>query len=208
MTFAPLFGAWLIAVVSPGPDFLAVLRTSASQGRRRGAFVALGVVTGIACWACLALTGLSVLLARYSSLYTAMRLIGAIFLVGYGLYILFHTLRSRAEEATGETATAPVVGSRNSWRAYRLGAMTNLANPKAVLFFGALFASIMPAHTGVTTKSGVVVAMLVMAISWFTAVAFLAGSASMMTLYRRIQKRIDAVMGGAFVVLGGALIPR
>ena len=47
-TWLTLLSAWIVAVASPGPDFLAVMRTSATSGRRKWLFVAAGVTTGIA----------------------------------------------------------------------------------------------------------------------------------------------------------------
>ena len=72
MTFAqiaPLLGVWLIAVVAPGLDFIAVLRVSAARGRAQGMAVAGGVISGIACWAMLAMAGLGALLTRYAHVY-------------------------------------------------------------------------------------------------------------------------------------------
>ncbi|HEV7789468.1 MAG TPA: LysE family transporter [Pseudonocardia sp.] len=63
-------------MVSPGPDFLAVLRTSAAGSRRSGHLVATGVVSGIACWALAALAGRTALLARHEQLYLVLRLAG------------------------------------------------------------------------------------------------------------------------------------
>jgi len=72
MTFAqiaPLLGVWLIAVVAPGPDFITLLRVSAARGRAQGMAVAGGVISGIACWAMLAMAGLGALLTRYAHVY-------------------------------------------------------------------------------------------------------------------------------------------
>lgn len=216
MLLLPLFAAWAVAVISPGPDFLAVLRTAAAHGRHQGVVAGLGVTTAIGCWATLALTGLSILLARYAHLYLVLRTVGAVFLILYGLQILWSTWRSRGAEPVETASPTAAPGLRrsgaartaSSWRSYRLGLATNLSNPKAVLFFGALFASVMPAGLAPLAKVGVVAAMLVMAAAWFSLVAVLAGSPAVMRGYRRAQRAIDAVAGGLFVLVGGALLPR
>ena len=103
MELLPLLAAWLVAVIAPGPDFLAVLRTAEAHGRRPGVIVGLGVTTAIGCWATLALTGLSILLARFAHLYLVLRAVGAVFLIAYGLQILCSAWRSRRAASTTPT---------------------------------------------------------------------------------------------------------
>lgn len=197
----PLLFAWLVAVVSPGPDFLAVLRASASQGQSAGLRVGLGVVCGIACWATLAMCGLSALLARYEHLYLVVRTVGAVLLIGYGVHVLWTARKTAPVEALA----TDVPGSGKYWR---LGVFTNLANPKALVFFGALFATLMPRHEGATLRIGVLVVMLAMAIGWFAAVSWCAGSQPIITAYRRLQRTIDRIAGGLFTAIGITLVPR
>jgi threonine efflux protein len=257
VAYLPLLLAWLVAVVSPGPDFLAVLRTSAAGSRRAGTLVAVGVVSGIACWALAALAGLTALLARYEQLYLVLRLAGAAFLIVYGLTTLRAAWRrgSGASDPTGRladpvegadlgpaegadlgsavpvvsvppaetdvsdvsdvsavsagaTGAAPHAPTPAGWRSWRLGLFTNLANPKAVVFFGALFASLLPPHADLLARGEVLVTMLVLAFAWFVLVASLASVPSAMAAYRRGRRAIDTVTGGLFVALGGALVPR
>lgn len=202
MAFLTLFAAWLVAIVSPGPDFLAVVRTAASRGRHQGYRVGAGVVTGIACWATLALTGLSLLLARFAHLYLVLRAVGAVFLLLYGAHIVWATWRSRGQEPSEQADDA------RGQHPFRLGLATNLANPKAVLFFGALFASVLPPHLNIAAKVLVVLAMLAIGLAWFGLVAALAGSPAVMRRYRHAQRALDGVAGGLFVVVGAALLPR
>lgn len=202
----PLLVAWTVAVIAPGPDFLAVLRASTSGSRRRGLFAAAGVVTGMACWAMAALAGVSALLARYQQLYVIARLAGAAFLIVYGLTTLRGAWR-RAPEAS-EAPVAPAAGSVSpglGWRSWRLGLFTNLANPKALVFFGALFASLLPADAGMAGRVEALVAMLAIGFAWFIVVAVLASVPVAVAGYHRARRIIDSVTGGLFVAVGGAL---
>lgn len=211
-----LLVTWTIAVASPGPDFVAVLRAGATRGRRDALLVGAGVVTGIACWIVLALTGLGLLLVAHPGLYTALRVAGAVFLVGYGLRILWAT-RPGATQAhsagpDGGTDEDPAPGdgtpTRSGLAAWRLGLVTNAANPKAVVFFGALFAGLLPAGATPATRVAVLVVMLLVAAGWFAGVARLAGSGAIVRGYRRAARGVDRVLGGVFVALGGALLAR
>lgn len=199
----PLLVAWAVAVIAPGPDFLAVLRASTSGSRRSGLFAAAGVVTGMACWAMAALAGVSALLARYEHLYVFLRLAGAAFLVIYGLTTLRNAWRRAPEPPVAPTAGSvrPVSG----WRSWRLGLFTNLANPKALVFFGALFASLLPADAGVTGRVEALAAMVVIGLAWFTVVALLASVPVAVAGYQRARRIVDSITGGLFVAVGGAL---
>jgi threonine/homoserine/homoserine lactone efflux protein len=196
----PLLLAWLVAVVSPGPDFLAVLRTSAAHGRSAGLRVGFGVVSGIACWATLAMCGLSALLARYEHLYLVVRSVGAVLLIAYGLHILWSARRA---DQGAIPERHPSVG--NYWR---LGLFTNVANPKALVFFGALFATLMPRGEGVGVRVAVLAVMLAMAVGWFAVVSWCAGSEPVVAAYRRLQRTIDRIAGGLFTAIGITLVPR
>ncbi|MFI7629520.1 LysE family translocator [Microbispora rosea] len=214
----PLLGVWILVVMSPGPDFLIVLRYSAGGSRRSGVRAAAGVVTGIGVWAVAGLFGVTVLVQRYEWLYTTARVAGALFLVAFGVATIRAARRqsppAHSDTADGDTASAddaaPAVnphgpGRLREWRA---GLLTNLANPKALVFFGALFASLLPHRTDLVMRAVTLGAMLAVAFAWFSAVAFLAGSPWITRGYRRLKKRLDLLTGGLFVGMGALLIPR
>ena len=205
---AALLAAWTLAVVSPGPDFLAVLRTSAAHSRRAGLLVAGGVVTGIACWAVAALVGVGALLEAHRDVYLVLRYAGAAFLVWFGIGTLRAALRRDASAAERPADEARAGGQPGGWHSWRLGLLTNLANPKALVFFGALFASLLPADASGADRALVLAAMLAVAATWFAAVATLAGSRAVTAAYGRARRAVDAVTGTLFVGLGGAIALR
>ncbi|OPG11325.1 LysE family transporter [Microbispora sp. GKU 823] len=203
----PLLGVWILVVMSPGPDFLIVLRYSAGGSRRSGVRAASGVVTGIGIWAVAGLFGVTVLVQRFEWLYTGARVAGALFLVAYGVATI-RAARRRTPPADDDTAPAVAGERRGMLREWRAGLLTNLANPKALVFFGALFASLLPHRTDLVMRAATLGAMLAIAFAWFSAVAFLAGSPWITRGYRRLKKRLDMLTGGLFVGMGALLIPR
>ncbi|WP_265444517.1 LysE family translocator [Flexivirga meconopsidis] len=207
LAIAPLLLAWAVCVVTPGPDFLAVLRTAAARGRAAGLRVGLGVVCGMACWATLALVGLSALMARYEHLYLVIRAVGAVLLIGYGLHVLWSTRNaaSSGAETPGMPNGKQPQSHRHHWR---LGLFTNLSNPKALVFFGALFATLMPHGASPAMRVALLAIMLAMGAGWFAAVSWCAGAQPVVAAYKRLQKVIDRVAGGVFAAIGLTLIPR
>lgn len=262
--WAVLLGTWAVAVASPGPDFVAVLRGSMAGGTARGLRVAAGVVAGIAVWIAAALIGIVALISSHPTVFLAVRWAGAVFLVLYGGYILIALVRARkqardhvgdsgadrardragsastvssgpgsaSESTTGSTSTsvaasiqmptstqvpasapAPAPAStstpaRSGWADVRLGFLTNtVGNPKAVVFFGALFAGILPAGIEVGESVAVGLAMAGIALVFFAALAFATGRPLVIRAYERAQTAIDTVVGLVFIVLGLALLP-
>ncbi|GIH45257.1 threonine efflux protein [Microbispora rosea subsp. rosea] len=208
--------------MSPGPDFLIVLRYSAGGSRRSGVRAAAGVVTGIGVWAVAGLFGVTVLVQRFEWLYTTARVAGALFLVAFGVATIRAARRqsppaysdtadsdtASADDAAPAAATPVNTHGPGRLREWRAGLLTNLANPKALVFFGALFASLLPHRTDLVMRAVTLGAMLAVAFAWFSAVAFLAGSPWITRGYRRLKKRLDLLTGGLFVGMGALLIPR
>ena len=69
---AALYGIWVIAVISPGPDLVVVLHRSL-VGRRHGVATAVGVVSGIAIWLAAAFAGLAALVRVYPQIMTGLQ---------------------------------------------------------------------------------------------------------------------------------------
>jgi threonine efflux protein len=223
----PLLGVWLFAIVTPGPDFLVTAQYATSRSRRQGVLVGVGVSTAMLVWATGSMLGLSVLLARISWLYDLVRLAGAAYLGYLGVRTLWRGYRERKSPPHLPTGTdsrsdpdpdpgstpAPPPGSRaavpmsvrHALRAWRVGFLTNIGNPKAAVFFGSLLGALLPAHATVTLRIEAVAAMVAMAAVWFTIVATVFGIAPVARAYRRSRRWIDRIMAAVFIALGGRL---
>ncbi len=200
-TYLPLALVWTLGVMSPGPDFVAVLRTAMRRGARAASATAMGVVTGIGLWIVLALVGFTALVRAQPWIAVAMKLAGAVFLVGFGLSILWGLWRSRGQADEGAAEATPPTGA-----AFRLGLATNVANPKALVFFGALFSTLLPPEMSWAARGGVLLMMLLIATAWFLAVTWAASRPPLVRLYQRAGRTIDTVAAVAFVVLGVGLL--
>ncbi len=126
----------LVGQLSPGPDFLLVVKNSLNHGRRGGLFTVAGISTGIVVHATAAATGLAVLLSVSPRLYRALLVAGAVYLGWLGLKLLF-SLRVKPATATREPDARPALTDA---AAFREGLLTNLLNPKVVVFFSSILA--------------------------------------------------------------------
>jgi threonine/homoserine/homoserine lactone efflux protein len=124
----PLFAsAALLVNLTPGPDMLFVIGTSAARGRRDGVFAALGVGLGCMLHIALAALGLSALLAASATAFTIVKWVGAAYLVWTGIAML----RAAGPRAMDASAAVPSTSMKVFWQ----GAATNALNPKVALFF-------------------------------------------------------------------------
>ncbi len=101
-----VFAIFIPALMLPGPDFVAVVRSSMTHGTRSGLLTTLGVSLGLCLYATLSLLGLSAILAKYQWLTVAVRILGGSYLIFLGIMLL----RAKPQEIVVDQATRP---SRN-----------------------------------------------------------------------------------------------
>jgi threonine/homoserine/homoserine lactone efflux protein len=121
--------ACVVLVLTPGPDMAFVLAQTISGGARRGWAATCGVFTGAAVHILAAAAGVAALVAANPVLFTALRIIGALYLLWLGTQAIRAALRGSGGLGEGGVA-APSL-----FAAWRQGFLTNLLNPKVGLFF-------------------------------------------------------------------------
>jgi threonine/homoserine/homoserine lactone efflux protein len=118
--------AALALLVVPGPAVVYVVARSIHQGRRAGLASVLGIHVGTLVHIAAATLGLSALVLSSAVAFTAVKIAGAVYLVGLGLWTLF---------ARGAEQEVALGGERNLRRAFAQGIVVNVLNPKTALFF-------------------------------------------------------------------------
>ena len=126
----PAIGVFVVAALAlllvPGPAVLYVVARSIHDGRRAGLVSVLGIHVGTLAHIAAATLGLSALVASSAIAFTAVKIAGAVYLVGLGLWTLF---------ARGAEADVALGGERSLRRAFAQGIVVNVLNPKTALFF-------------------------------------------------------------------------
>lgn len=190
-------GVVQLAAMSPGPDFVLVIRHAAVSGRRAGMAAALGIATGVFGWAVIAAFGVAALLAASAVAFSIVKLVGAAYLAYLGV-------RSIVAAARGKGTAAVERGSRavSPWVAFRQGVLTNLLNPKAAMFFVAL----MPQFVSGDPQLGQTLMLSLVAVAitvvWFSVVANVVGALRRLFASSRVRRTVDAVTGTVLVGLG------
>lgn len=118
----------------PGPDTMQIIRIG-SASRKLGAVCGLGTTIGNLIWGIASLLGLSALVKTYPVVMDVLALAGSAYL----LYMVVGLVRNLLARHNTESATPPARVPDSPLRALRAGLFTNLSNPKALVFYGALF---------------------------------------------------------------------
>ncbi|NVN12568.1 LysE family transporter [Nguyenibacter vanlangensis] len=190
---------WLVAMVVPGLDFLLVTRLAMMRGRAAALRAAFGIALGVALWGLAGFFGIHALFVASPWLYRALKIGGGLYLfvVGVRLY--------RASWQPQSPAPAPADLDRRDVRAFRMGLLTNLANPKAPVFVSSLFAAALPQHVPVGLGLTCVAAMWAIAAGWFSVVALMLSLRRFAGPFSRARHWIDRVAGMTFMGIGARL---
>ena len=186
----------LVALVSPGPDFVVVCRNSLLYSRTIGIYTAVGFGLGICIHISYAVFGLSWLIANNELIFTVIQYLGAFYLMLIGI----QSLRSFQSQIGQETTTS---SSRISpFRAVRIGFITNALNPKATLFFLGLFSTMLNPTVGDLTLVVIAVLLVVTTILWFSLVALLISHSRFTTVLKRYEKTAHQFFGVLLIGIG------
>jgi threonine/homoserine/homoserine lactone efflux protein len=192
-----VFAIFIPALMLPGPDFIAVIRSSMTHGATAGILTTLGVSIGLGFYASLSLLGLSAILASYQWLAIAVRICGGCYLIFLGVGLI------------GATAKMPDVtkaAARPRRKSLMFGLQVTLTNPKAIVLFTSVFATAV-SETMPGWVMGLMVG-LVMASSllWYTIVSLFMSSGPVMRRFNKSLHWIERIAGAGFIVLGGKVL--
>jgi threonine/homoserine/homoserine lactone efflux protein len=190
--------AALALLLVPGPAVVYIVARSIHEGRRAGLVSVLGIHVGTLVHIAAATVGLSALVASSAVAFTAVKIAGAVYLVGLGLWTLF---------ARGAERDVVLGGERNLRRAFAQGIVVNVLNPKTALFFLAFlpqFVEADAAHPAVQIAIlGVLFAVLGLITDSLWALA--AGTAGgLLRRSRRFARGQRYVTGTVYIGLGVA----
>jgi threonine/homoserine/homoserine lactone efflux protein len=188
----------VVVIVTPGPDTALTIRNTLLGNRRAGIFTALGVSAGQATWALATSAGIAALLVASEHVFTAVKLLGAAYLVLLGAQALLAALRRRPPpEIKGSRRRLPAA------IAFRQGLISNLGNPKMAAFFPALLPQFAPeggASFATLLALGLLFASLTL--GWLTGYAFAVARAGDFLRRPTIRRAFEAATGAVLVALG------
>ena len=200
--------AHFLAVVSPGPDFAVVTRHAITWGRRCAMYTSVGVGCAILLHISYTLLGLGLMLSQTPWMFDVLKYVAAAYLcyIGYG------ALKSAPPAAIDESIeqnqilTVTPATTLSDWRSFTIGFMTNGLNPKATLFFLALFSVIVSPQTPTAVKVGYGFYMAFATSLWF---CFLSAILTFANVRRTLLVKgywIERCMGVILILLAIKLV--
>ena len=192
-----VFAVFIPALVLPGPDFVAVVRSSMSRGTRAGLLTTLGVSLGLCLYATLSLLGLSAILVKYQWLTWAVRVLGG----GYLVFLGIRLLMARPQLIEVDQAMQPV-GSRS----ILFGFLVTLTNPKAIVLFASVFATAVTASTPLWLMGLMIALVTASSLTWYSCVSLFMSSGPVIRRFQRARHWIERAAGVCFIGLGGKVL--
>ncbi|MEU5694002.1 LysE family translocator [Actinosynnema sp. NPDC020468] len=184
--------ACLVVVLTPGVDAFLLLRTSMRSGVRAGLRALAGIHTAAAVQVAVVVSGLGVVIARYPAVLVALRWLGAAYLLYLVVTIVRGLLRPAAQETTVPT------------RPFRAGFLTNITNPKMLLFSLAFLPQFIGTGSPSWQLTMLAAVFLTLAALWEGLIVLAAGRLS--NAPARFTRALDVVCAAVFLTMSVGLV--
>ena len=197
--------AVMLLSVTPGPDTAYIVGRSVAQGRGAGVVSALGIAIGCVVHTLACAFGLTALLAASATAFTIVKFAGAIYLIYLGVRLVFAKPAAAKAGDNQAEETGVRAAPKSLQQLFAQGFVTNVLNPKVVLFFVSFIPQFVAADSAHKTLAFLALGFVFVLVStfWNTIVAWIAGSVTQRFSGKPSVKRwLDRVVGSAFVGLG------
>lgn len=185
-----------LGMLSPGPDFFLVIKNAARYRRAAALTTAAGVIVGVITHMAYCVAGIAVVITTTPWLFGLLKYVGAAYLIWLGAQALLS--RGGSKLAVSDVAREEV----SLRKAFLQGYLCNLLNPKATLFFLAMFTQVLNVNSGLGEKlwyAGIIVGLTVV---WWPLLVVLIQSEPVRRGLTKAQKIIDKLLGGMLLALG------
>ena len=216
----------LLAAASPGPDFVLVSQQTLAKGRRTGLICSLGITLGLAIHITYSVLGLATVIAHSQPLLTAIKWLGGSYLIYLGWQGIQAKPKKPLDLTDSENVSTDTSNTKSTEQAQLLstkkssidsdstfaillrGFFCNVFNPKAPVYFVAIFTLVLSPDIPLWQLAIYGVWMMVLQMAWFSTVVMLLSIPAIHHRFQRFEHWIDRVLGTAMIVLGLNLILR
>ncbi|MNG88155.1 Threonine efflux protein [compost metagenome] len=189
-------GIATLGMLSPGPDFFLVIKNAARYPRLAAMMTAFGVICGVATHMSYCVAGLAVVITTTPWLFNVLKYAGAVYLIWVGIQALL----SRGGSKMNVSSLPQQQVSLKS--AFVQGYLCNLLNPKATLFFLAVFTQVLQINSGLGEKLWYAGIIFGLSAVWWPVLVFLIQSGPVRRGLEKTQKVVDKLLGGMLIALG------
>jgi threonine/homoserine/homoserine lactone efflux protein len=198
-------GIAALLTITPGADMALVAKNTFTRGRRASFATVVGISSGLIVHATASALGLSMILARSARAFAAVKWVGAIYLLYLGIIALWRAIRglSPLAAATAEKSEDDINSRRVWWIGFAEGFITNLLNPKVVLFYLTFLPQFIAPGDSVLRVSLVLASMhIAMGFAWLTAYSAALRRLNAAMSRSGVRRALEAATGGLLVAIG------
>ncbi len=196
-------------VISPGPNFLVVSRNALTYSRRSGLYTARGIAVAAILYVSTGFLGLAAIVSQSVLAFNLIKVLGTIYFITMGLRALSHLRRRDADSPAPDSGPDPeptraeaLKHDMTRRRAFLSGFLTSLSNPKAALYFLALFTTFIPASMLPSAKVLTGAVMVCITFSWYSFIAWTFSTGRIQRFYARFARTINGAFGLLWIGLG------
>lgn len=196
--------AHFIALLSPGPDFLLVVKSAVQNKRQVAIGVAMGIASANAVYIAVCLAGVGAILASSIIIMTAIKLAGGVFLT----YLAVMALKAKKTDYAFLMTSTKTEATKDTTilKEFFVGFASGILNPKNPLFYLSLFTLVLHNEIGIWFKIALGVWMTLIVFLWDSFIIFTLSRKSMRNIFNRAAFYIDKTAGVILGAFGATLI--
>jgi threonine/homoserine/homoserine lactone efflux protein len=196
--YAGFLAVAAVVVLVPGPDFAVVTGNTIAGGRSRGMWCAAGVASSNAIQGTAAVAGLGALIVSAQPVFTVIKLSGALYLAYLGVRLLRSAVR-------GSYPAAPVPDAGGGTHGWRQGFLSNITNPKVLVFYLAVLPQFLAPGSDAPVLSVFALSHAMLSLTYLLALTAVLHRARAILARRRVRRTMDAVTGITLVGFGARM---
>ena len=184
----------VFAVISPGADFVIVVKNSLSGSRRSGIYTAIGIATAIWIHTFYTLAGIGIVISQSLLLFSFIKIIGALYLIYLGISSI------RNKDMLNKISTHKI--GLSDWQSFQTGFITNLFNPKATMFYVSVFTQVVSITTPIFIQLFYGFFISLSCLIWFSFVSIFLNNENIKSQFLKAQKPIEIALGVILIGFG------
>ncbi|MFQ3262381.1 LysE family translocator [Reinekea sp.] len=189
-----VFSIYIAGIIIPGPNFVAVTHEAISSSRKHALALVAGIVVVNLFWAASAILGLGAVFKLFPWLALTAKFLGSVYLIWFGIKLIKNA--SKTSSASRLKLNVSIKAS------FRNGLIVNIANPKSIAFYAAVFSAAAPTNVNFSTLVAMLCVVLVIATIWYGAVAILFSSPAVSKAFQNFKAWFDRFCGTTIIMLG------
>ena len=195
-TLVPMTVIFLLALISPGPDFILCVRNSIRYSKRAAQWTALGIALGILVHMTYCILGIGLIISKSILLFNILKYLGAAYLICIGI------MSFMSKEEGIDIHAEKEEKSISTKDALKTGFLVNVLNPKATLAFVSIFSAFITPETAFMVQVGFAAIATLSTLFWYLFVVQVFSIRHVRSVFAKSRNRIDRTIGVILVSLG------